>query len=323
VTPTPTPTPPVVTPTPTAPVVTPTPTPTAPVVTPTPTAPVVTPTPTPTPTPPVVGTLKYAPPVLINPVTVTLSAANRKPSLSLTQDYILKMPATSIDWAGGIEINGGRNIVIIGGTCAFSKDYATSAQDEGVSNRCVYIKGNSAQTAKRTIHIEGVRASGDFLYEFLNIDSQSEQGLSVQLENVRVDWLKSFLPGPTAPPHYGGDAVQDWNGPTNIYVDHFTLARSDYQGFFGQGDKYGTSPKGVRQYSNINLVGGPKHTYLLTGNTSYGFTATNVWVKPGAGNTWSNTVGSGWSSVAKQGNPGDFVTANDAGAGYVSPGYGA
>ena len=308
---------------------TPTPSPTTPSVTPTPTpsptSPSVTPTPTPTPTP--TGSnltkLRYAPPALTNPVSVTLSASNRKPALSLTQDYIIKMPAGPVDWAGGVEINGGRNIVIIGGTCAFSKDYATSSQDEGVANRCLYIKGNAAQTAKRTIHIEGVRASGDFIYEFLNIDSQSEPGLTVQLESIRVDWLKSFLPGPTAPPHYGGDAVQDWNGPTNIYVDRFTLARSDYQGFFGQGDKYGTSPHGVRQYNNMNLVGGPKHTYLLTGNTTFDFTATNVWVKPGAGNTWSNTVGSGWSSVAKQGNPGDFVTADDAGVGYVSPGYGA
>lgn len=265
--------------------------------------------------------LAWAPPTLTNPVTWTPTASSRKLVAGVNQDVRIVMPSVPVDWANGIEINGGRNIVLIGGAFNFSKDYATTGNDEGVSNRMIYIKGNSAQTQARTVHIEGVRGTGNYIFEGINIDSQSEPALTVQIQNFRIDHLKWVVGNPT---HYGGDALQPWNGPTTLRLDRFTVAEADYQSIFLQSDKFGTSPKGLRDFRNVNLRGGTEHTYLLTGDTNFTKSTNNVYVKASSKQPASKPyVGSAWAAYVKTTDPpgGDFVTINDAGMGYKSPGY--
>lgn len=273
-------------------------------------------------------TLSWAPPALVNPIVWTPTASNRLLKAGVDQDVRIVMPSTPIDWNGGIEISGGRNVVLIGGAFNFSKDYAFQPpinRDEGISNRMIFITGNSAQTKPRTVHIEGVRGYGENIYEGINIDSKSEPGLTVQLQNIRIDHIKWVKFGGTGS-HYGGDALQPWNGPTNLRVDRFTVARADYQAFFLQSGSNGTSPKGPRDFRYVNFRGvgtnNDGHTYLLTGDSTYTKSVKEFWIQPSSAQGSKPYIADYWKPLVTIGDPGDFVPATAAGIGYVSPGYG-
>lgn len=59
--------------------------------------------------------LRWAPPTLTDPITVKLTNTNRAPTLAAGQDYIIEFPPYPITTAGGVVLNGGRNLVIKGG----------------------------------------------------------------------------------------------------------------------------------------------------------------------------------------------------------------
>lgn len=271
--------------------------------------------------------LRYAPPVLVNPTTITLSNTSRKATLDINKDYIIKLSGV-IDVASGIEINGGRNVVLIGGTIRFSKDYSGGVVTNlGKANRAIYIKGNSAQTQPRTVHIEGVHIAGDFTWEGINIDSQSEPGMRVQIQNVRVDRINVYLPGTTGS-HEGGDFIQCWNGPTELFLDRLTGADLRYQGFFIQSNAFGTGVEKTYRISNVNLVGRqPSSAYLLwhSSPTSIPIVVENVWVDSTDawpdGCIWPKDGNKTWGALKGVPPTGDFVPASSVGANYISPGY--
>lgn len=281
----------------------------------------------PPPPPPPAGALRYKPPTLVNPVTITLTNANRKATMLPGQDYIIRLGEV-IDTASGIELNGGRNVVLIGGTIRFSRDYSGGVVTElGKKNRAVFIKGLSTQTAPRTVHIEGLHIAGDFTWEGINVDSQSEPGLIVQLQNIRVDRINVFLPGTTGS-HEGGDVFQCWNGPTELRIDRLTGADCRYQGLFIQSNAFGTGVERPYSISRVNLSGRqPSSAYLLwhSSPSSIPLNIDDVWVDSTDawpdGCIWPKDGNRTWR--ANRGTPpgGDFVPAGVAGVGYVSPGY--
>jgi hypothetical protein len=275
--------------------------------------------------------LSWAPPALSNPMIWTPTANSRKLVAPINQDVRIVMPSTPIDWANGIEINGGRNITLIGGAFNYSQDYATSSTDEGVSNRMIYIKGNNTQTSARTVHIEGVHGIGENIFEGINVDSQSEPGLTVQIQNLRIDHIRWLHGGvgvcPSSATHCGGDALQPWNGPTTLRLDHFTVAQADYQGIFLQSDKFGSSPLGPLEFRNVNIRGmgsatDKGTTYLIAGDPNNVKTISNLWITPspyqGTKPFYETTI---WKPYVTVGDPGDFVKASTVGVGYLSPGY--
>lgn len=284
---------------------------------------------TPPPTPPATTTakLRYAPPTLVSPTTITLSNTSRKAILDINKDYIIKLNGV-IDVSGGIEINGGRNVVLTGGTIKFGKDYSGGVVTNlGKANRAIYIKGNSLQKAPRTVHIEGVHIAGDFTWEGINIDSQSEPGMRVQIQNVRIDRVNVYLPGSTGS-HEGGDFIQCWNGPTELFLDRLTGADLRYQGLFIQSNAFGSGVEKTYRISNVNLVGKqPSSAYLLWHSSpgSIPIVVENVWVDSTDawpdGCIWPKDGNKTWGALKGVPPTGDFVPASTVGTNYVSPGY--
>ncbi len=278
-------------------------------------------------TPAPTGALRYRPPVLVNPTTITLTNASRKATMDPTKDYIVRLGEV-IDTPSGIELNGGRNVVLIGGTIRFSRDYSGGVVTElGKKNRAVFIKGLSTQTAPRTVHIEGLHIAGDFTWEGINVDSQSEPNLTVTLQNIRVDRINVYLPGTTGS-HEGGDVFQCWNGPTELRIDRLTGADCRYQGLFIQSNAFGTGVERPYTISRVNLSGRqPSSAYLLwhASPSSIPLNVSDVWVDSTDawpdGCIWPKDGNATWK--AQRGTPpgGDFVPAGVAGVGYVSPGY--
>jgi hypothetical protein len=225
-------TPPPATTTPPPATTTPPPATTTPASTPPP--PATTPPPASTPAP-AVGAgarLGWAPPVLSSPVTVVVS--NSAPvvlNLDANKDYILKLGHLS--GPGGLTVNGGHNVVIVGGQITAAPD---GVESHGWAMRFYDQTG--------TVHIEGVL-----------IDS-SNDGITIQaplatfqIENVRVannhalrDDFSSAHP----------DLIQTWSGPKVVRIDRFT-GYTDYQGFtwMNAGDAY-VYP-GTVTATNVNI----------------------------------------------------------------------
>lgn len=267
---------------------------------------------------PVGDRLSFRPPALTNPTTLQVSNTNRAFRLDDTKDYILKMPSTPLDAKGGLNISGGRNVVVIGGHIHFSQWYGDSP---GKNNRGMYLQNQTG-----TLHIEGVLVSG-LIGE--GIDLSQTKGAVVQLQNIRIESATGTKDSNHA------DVIQSWAGPRKLLIDRFT-GYTGYQGFFLLPNQWfdGPAPE-LFDFRNVNLVGNPDgagYLYWVDENrTRFPVRHQNLWAKPSiakAGNPdqwlWPQpkTGDRTWEGV-REGVPadGDIVKRGDAGLGYVSPGY--
>jgi hypothetical protein len=103
------------------------------------------------PFPPRPGTfLTWTPPSLSNPTRVYVSNDSRILTLDSTRDYIIEMPAAPLS-SGGLNISGGRNVVLIGGE--IRRDPATCSST--TADRALYLHKQTG-----TVHVEGLLISG-------------------------------------------------------------------------------------------------------------------------------------------------------------------
>lgn len=246
------------------------------------------------------------------------------------RDYRIVLPEQKK--IGGTVLEGGRNIVIVGGQV--SADPNTTSDFE---RRGIYIKN-----AVGTVHIEGVEIDGAGLpFDGIAINAPEA---TVQIQNVRVTNLNGSYDG------FHADVIQPWGGVRDLRIDRVT-GSSNYQGLFLQPD---LGPIGSATIQNVDLThtgpassSGAYMVWLANGCTSYPISLSEVYV--GSDVAWdlnrmvypSATAGpaecaaqvsggsASWPRLpitgsVVQGSPagGSFVPAGVAGTGYVSPGYG-
>jgi len=291
--------------------------------------------------------LRYPPPTLEHPATINLGTGITYNRLVDGQYYLVKMPA--VKKVGSTTLEGGRNIVIIGGYVTLPVLMKAPGQPDvsnGAISRGIYLKNNHG-----IVHIEGVLvdATGGGMADGIVIASPDS---IVQIENVRVDGVFGFNH------QFHADVVQPYGGVKNLRIDKLT-GYSAYQGLTIGQDQ---GPIGSAEISRANLVcihpqiNGPGNNggYMLwftshggSAETAYPLSLDEVYVQPRAGRTLGNSVwppagfafcpaviaadGSvaTWPAIpkvkgcVKLGVPphGDFVPAGMAGLKYVSPGY--
>jgi hypothetical protein len=156
--------------------------------------------------------LDWAPPVLVAPKTILISAKNRELVLDDKTDYRLVLPATPVTLIGGLTVTGGHNVVLIGGTIE-----APPIADSPQTRRGIYLHDQTG-----VMHVEGVRLTGPLSEGF---DLDERKGGTVQIENVQVDTVL----GSQTTNH--ADVIQTWAGPNVLRIDGLR-GSSDYQGFF-------------------------------------------------------------------------------------------
>lgn len=291
--------------------------------------------------------LRYPPPPLEQPITIKLGTGATYNKLADGQDYLVKMPA--VKKVGSTTLEGGRNIVIIGGYVTLPVLMQAPGQPDvsnGAISRGIYIKRNHG-----VVHIEGllVDATGGGMSDGIVIASPDS---IVQIENVRVDGVFGFNH------QFHADVVQPYGGVKDLRIDKLT-GYSAYQGLtIGQD----LGPIGSVEISRANLVcihpqiNGPKNNggYMLWftshgggADTTYPLILDEVYIQPRAGRTLGSSVWppagfaqcpavitaddsvATWPSIpkvkgcVKKGPPpqGDFVPVGVAGLQYVSPGY--
>ena len=253
----PAPTPTTATPTPTTTTATPTPTtasPTPTTATPTPTtaSPAPTPTPTPSTTPPSTGgKLTWAPPTLVNPISMAYPEGAAPLKLDSSRDYILKLPSNrALNNRYGLTINGGHNVVIIGGAV----NVGTGVPSLGiVARRGAYFKDQTG-----TLFVEGVRfQSPSSAYLMEGIDLSQSKGATVVIQNVVVE----HLVGSQSTNH--ADGLQTWAGPKRLLIDRLSID-TGYQGMFLLPNQHlGGSAPAQWDFRHIYLHGQSSAKYLM------------------------------------------------------------
>ncbi|WP_250445551.1 hypothetical protein [Actinotalea sp. C106] len=255
--------------------------------------------------------LSWAPPELEDPETVEVTAENRALSLEPDQDYVVEMPEP-VEVSGGVTINGGRNVVLVGGEIRITEE-----GERGPDARGLFLQDQTG-----TVHVEGLLITGPALAEGINLDQR--EGAVVQLQNIRVETVGE------GPEEHHADVIQTWAGPSELRVDRLS-GTTEYQGFFLLPMQFGDQeePAGF-DLRNIDLTGADEAGYLLwRDDRDWPITLENVWVSPSDGGDdrdavlWEDDGRDGpWAGV-EVGTPpeGPFVPEGVAGTGYVSPGY--
>ena len=291
----------------------------------------------PDPAAPCTQPLTWAPPVLDDPITVNVPVTGGVMRLDSHQDYHLVMPDGPV--VNPLAINGGRNVVIIGGEIAIAwqgPDAVTEAK-----RRAFFIRN-----ATGVVHIEGVLMHGEDIGEGIHI---SAPDAIVQIQNVRIWGIHArdaigFTDGHP-------DLIQTWGNVGELRVDRLT-GSSNYQGIFLKADFNGQH--GPVDLRCVNVHGDPTSRYLFwmsdAGGAYPSVELHDVFVDYAPSRTMETAVWpdarhhshaasirlvdgryeAAWPSLpvtghVSAGSPahGDFVPAHVAGVDYVSPGYAA
>jgi Putative Ig domain len=277
------------------------------------------------------STLKWAPPTLSNPTTITVPDTGGQVRMDSTKDYIVKVGHLSA--CGGLWLEGGHNVVVIGGHVTIPTACASSYDRSGVK-----VRFNTG-----IVHLEGLLIDGAYLLD--GIDTSAPQA-TLQVENVRI--VNAHTTTTDHP-----DCLQTQAGLGALRVDHFTCS-TQLQGFFLKDESSTVCHLGPCEIDNANIVGAPGKYLFWQDTPDIGpLTLSNVWLSESSGSTdlgmwvWPNKnaegqsnpnrravvssdgsycwfINSNISGTINKGSPpgGDFVPNGVAGENYVSPGYG-
>ncbi|WP_027005105.1 hypothetical protein [Conexibacter woesei] len=262
--------------------------------------------------------LTWAPPRLVNPITINVTTTNRSLRLDAGKDYIVSMPAGALTGGYGVVINGGHNVVLIGGEI----DIPWQGDPPPVNSR----RGLYLQNQTGTVHVEGLWIHGADLSEGIDLDERL--GATVQIQDVRIDGVHARDEAGFTDNH--PDLIQTWAGPNVLRVDHLS-GSSDYQGFFFAPMQYGTVVPSQFDLRNIDISasyrnGLPFAGVLLWQSTTFPMSVSNLYLVPDhRKGMWSSQwpTPAAWGPGVIQGTPsgGSYATSATVGTAYRSPGY--
>lgn len=132
-------------------------------------------------------------------------------------DYVLKLPAGAYA-RGGLTIDGGRHITLIGGHIWVPETGATELGPR---------RGLLLLNQRGTVHVEGLQIDGPGLSE--GIQMGQPYGATVQLQNIYVGQVRARDKVGFTDNH--PDVVQTWAGPRRLLVDRLS-GSTDFQGLF-------------------------------------------------------------------------------------------
>jgi hypothetical protein len=159
--------------------------------------------------------LTWEPPELTSPETILITQKNRRLELLPDRDYRIVLPDTPITLDGGLEIRGGRNIVLFGGEIVVPPESEAPKDSERTG---LLLKDQFG-----TAYVEGVKISGQDLAEGINLDQR--YGATVILQNIEVGLVHGSYEG------HHADILQTWAGPRTLLVDGLR-GTTQYQGLF-------------------------------------------------------------------------------------------
>lgn len=261
-----------------------------------------------------IGVLAWKPPELTSPTTITPTDEQGKITLAAGKDYVIKLP-TDRAWRNtrGLWVEGGRNVVVIGGLVDVGAGYFNGGSGPGVQANGYVRRAAYFLSQTGTVHVEGVRftSSTGALSEGINVSAALAR---VQLLNIAIG---TPLVGTKAANH--ADCLQSWNGPVSLRVDGFSCT-TGYQGMFLNAHDTSTASVVANDWElrNVEIIGTAAAKYILWRvKPPQSIATVNVYTFGGLGN-WNGSTD--WPGV-KHGVRAPAPIAATAGIGYVSPGY--
>jgi hypothetical protein len=283
--------------------------------------------------------LRWEPPDLDDPILLRLTPEPNALHLDPERDYIIELPNEPL--RRGINLSGGRNVVILGGEIDIPWQGAAPSI---AARRALHLT-----SATGTIHVEGLLLHGDDISEGIQVNAPAA---IVQIQNVAVLDIRARDQVGFTDNH--PDLIQSYGNARELRVDRFT-GSTDYQGLFFQADFHGPQHGPIR-LSRVNITGRSTARYLLWFAPVPGsgdVVLDDVWLmvpeerEGGLGRAvWPNVAYDGASrAVVMAGSPyrvawptgaapaitghvsagtppgGDFAPPGQVGIGYRSPGY--
>jgi hypothetical protein len=275
---------------------------------------------------------------------------NQQPLLDAETDYRIHLPPVPLE--GGLQISGGRNVIIIGGQIDLTVPCSDASSDcHGINVTKptpgnVFIEGVWIRDPQQTI----TQSTGDGV----DVDDTGANPNTITIENVRIDGISGCSGGPDH-----ADVYQPYAAANGIQrIDHLT-ATTNCQGLQVDPDlawsRDHAFPKHIIiKNTNIRVLRNPfsgdENRYAFTftydqGCNSGPIVLSNVWLSEPHGHLNGNAVWpdvneptrcrAHWDGVRLSfphtritgtimaGTPpqGDFVPAGKAGIDYKSPGY--
>ncbi len=285
------------------------------------------------------------------------TGAHQEPALNASRDYRLHLPSHG-PLVGGLTIDGGHNVILIGGEIDLTVPCSDSSSDchgvnisRGSASGEVYIEGVKIRNPDPNYLKDGID-TGD------GIDVDDYPGVTdVVLQNVRIEGIKGCDPGV---PGAHADVFQPYNaGGASLEIDHLS-GTTDCQGMQVDPDlayrEHEVMPRSATfKNVNIDVFSNPSDrgnqyawwfTYGASSCLGYPVTLIGdyasepgqslahgaVWPDPANGRACGALYSRGavsWKGVGtingivRNGRParGDFVPAGTAGIHYRSPGY--
>jgi hypothetical protein len=253
--------------------------------------------------------LHWAPPALVNPITIQVGSRGGTLSLDKTRDYIIRI--SRVRHRGGLVLSGGHNVVVMGGEITIP--WVGKHPKKGGGDR----RGLGIFGAAGTVHVEGLLIDGRDLSEGIQIGAPHAV---VQLENIRIVGIHARDEVHFRDNH--PDLVQPWGGVRSLRIDRLT-GSTDYQGLFLVGS---LGPIGHVELRHVDILGKRTSRYLLWIDGPR-VTISDLWLRPAPGRRVPNVIWPAGSAAIHQthsGQPpgGPFVPLSTVGRRYVSPGYG-
>lgn len=198
--------------------------------------------------------LTWAPPALSDPVTISVTNANRRLFLDDARDYRLEVvePLVRELW-----IEGGRNVVVVGGHITVGELGGDTAYHD---NTGVKVRFGDASG---TVHLEGLLVDGPFLTDGIAVAT----GRDVQIENVRVERVYDNLKQAHA------DCVQIQRGVGQLRMDRFTCSTQRQGIFLGDGGAIGSV-----DLRRVDLRGAPGAHLLWQTTPSFDVSVSDLWL---------------------------------------------
>lgn len=258
-------------------------------------------------------------------------------NLSAGVDYVVHMPNEPITVEGGVLLNGGRNVVVIGGEI---NDTHVQISQPASGNTWKQI-GLYIPNSTGTVHLEGLYIHGVGSGDGIGLPSTAAR---FQIQNCRIE-PQHFLANPSWP-NVHPDGLQTWSGPRELKMYQCTIK--------GTGTIRTFQPHtfGVTTIDSMSFI---RQNWVHSGNVYA------IWDDSDAGNFWpeyhediwfqtnASHGGASFHSIHRDGNcnasvtcfnpggpgpitgenikwglrpEGDWVPASMVTAGdYVSPGY--
>ena len=169
------------------------------------------------------ATLIWAPPVLTNPTTIDVKSGWIPTYSTSAPARITSSRCRRLSTLGTIQINGGHNVVLIGGQITVPSTANQTDNGKDNTDTAIYVKGSTG-----TVHIEGMLINGQGNTMFDGIDVNAPQATVVSRKCPHDRALGQLY-------YEHADAIQTWGGVKSLRVDDFT-ADGDYQGLMVKPD---------------------------------------------------------------------------------------